>query len=209
VEIVVLVAGLTAGIIALAGRIPEARRVKRELARTHIQLIELVDEGKVAAVHGTVALVEPKAYILAPWTQQHCVYWRVVFDEVGVGGDFHELGRTEGGIPFLLRSEHGTARVVPDRPRVALHGNAFMRPVQLAEQLYVHARPEKLKRPNYPTSWIRMTMYTLSAGTEVTVRGWCTREPDPEAAGAVSGYREQLPTRPVISGTRRAKLLIG
>ena len=203
-----IVAAITGTVIGLVGRIPDPRKVKRELARARIQSIESLGDGKPAAVRGTVAFIDPKAFVVAPWTQQRCVYWLLVFDEVGVGGDFHELGRTDGGVPFLLQSEHGTARVVPDRPRIALPGQAVLRPITQAGEL-MRLGGAKLKRYNYDTSYLRVTVYALAADTFVTIKGWCTHEPNPEATGEVSGYREQLPTRPVISGTRRAKLLIG
>ena len=123
------------------------------------------------------------------------------------GGDSIELGRIDEATPFLLRSDHGTARVTPDRPRIAVHGQVVVRPAQQAHEL-THLAPD-LRRCNYSTSSVRMTEYTLEPDLFVTVSGWCTREPDPEAAPDVTGYREQLPTRPVISGTRTAKLLIG
>ncbi len=205
---IVLVVAITAGIIGLVGRLPDPRKVKRELARTDVQRIDALAEGKPATVRGTVDPIDPDALLVSPLTGQRCVYWLVVFDEVGVGGDFAELGRVEEGTPFLLRSDAGTARVVPDRPRVAIPSRAFSRPIMYAQELTQIARG-KLKRPNYPTSWLRATVYALEPGAFVTIRGWCTREPDPQASEQVSGYREQLPTRPVLSGSRRVRMLIG
>ncbi len=205
---IVLVVAITAGIIGLVGRLPDPRKVKRELARTNVVPIDSLAEGKPATVRGTVVPIDPDALLMSPLTGQRCVYWLVVFDEVGVGGDFAELGRVEEGAPFLLRSDAGTARVVPDRPRVAIPSRAFSRPIMYAQELTQIARG-KLKRPNYATSWLRATVYALEPGAFVTIRGWCTREPDPEASEQVSGYREQLPTRPVLSGSRRVRMLIG
>lgn len=204
----VIVAAITAGVIGLVGRLPDPRKVKRELARARVVPIATLVDGRTAAVRGTVALSEPTAFVEAPLIKRRCVYWLVIFDEVGVGGDFRELGRAEGGVPFLLRSEQGTARVVPGRARIALPGQVFQRPVMQPGVLGELAR-DVCKPYNYPTSMLRATVYALEAGALVTIVGWCTREPDPEASENVSGYREQLPTRPVISGTRRAKLLIG
>jgi hypothetical protein len=210
VELLLMVLGITAGVIGLAGRLPDPRKVKRELAQRRVQSISSLVDGKAGAVRGTVALAEPNAYVRAPITGRSCVYWLVVFDEVGIGDDFHELGRAEGGVPFLLRSDHGTARVVPDRPRIALPGESVSLPIASASRLFVAASElTTLKPPNYATSYLRATVYTLEVDMFVTVSGWCTREPDPEAAENVARYREQLPSRPVISGTRRAKLLIG
>lgn len=204
----VIVLAITAGVIGLVGRLPEARKVKRELARARVQSIASLADGSPAAIRGTVATIDDSAALVSPLSKRRCTYWLVVFDEVGVGGDYHELGRTEAGIPFLLRSEHGTARVVPDKPRVALPSRVYMRPVAAPGILGDLARGHT-KPPNHHTTWLRGTEYVLEPETFVTVCGWSTREPDPEATESVSGYREQLPTRPVISGSRAAKLLIG
>jgi hypothetical protein len=204
----IIVLAVTAGVIGLVGGLPDARKVKRELARARIQSISSLVDGSPAAVRGTVALIEPGNIATSPLSHRRCVYWLVVFDEVGVGGDYHELGRTEGGVPFLLRSDKGTARVVPDRPRLGLVGQTFSRPILQPGPLAPLARTV-CKRHNYPTSWLRATEYVVEPDAFITICGWATREPDPEASESVTGYREQLPTRPVISGSRGAKLLIG
>jgi hypothetical protein len=65
------------------------------------------------------------------------------------------------------------------------------------------------KKPNYPySSSLRVTEYAVLPGMEVVVRGHCVREPDPGAPADVTGYRTELPTRPVVSGTRRSPLLL-
>ena len=142
------------------------------------------------------------------------MFWLVTFDEVGVGGDFVELGRAEDGRPFLVKSENAAARVVPDGTRVAVPGHAQMQPISALQGPPYDAMTRLAevackKKPNYPTSWLRATEYIVFVGMPITVIGWCTREPDPDAAADVSGYRAQLPTRPVMSGSRRGRMLIG
>ena len=136
-----LVLAITAGVIGLVGSLPDARRVKRELARARIQSINSLVDGSAAAVRGTVALADPTGITTSPLTRRRCVYWLVVFDEVGTGGDFHELGRTDTGVPFLLRSETGTARVGPDRPRLGLAGESFSQPISQPGRIEVVAAP--------------------------------------------------------------------
>jgi hypothetical protein len=204
----IIVLAVTASVIGLVGALPDGRKVKRELARARIQSMSSLVDGAPAAVRGTVALVDASSIATAPLTHRRCVYWLVVFDEVGVGGDYHELGRSDAGVPFLLRSDTGYARVVPDRPRLGLPGQTFSRPISEPGPLGPLAR-SVCKPHNYATSWLRATEYVVEPDAFVTISGWATREPDPEASKSVSGYREQLPTRPVISGSRRAKLLIG
>ncbi len=206
---------ITATVVGLAGRLPERSRVKRELAAARVQRIAALADGTKVAIRGEVAVAAPGDTLVAPLTGRHCVYWLVTFDEVGVGGDYVELGRTEQGTPFLVKSENVAARVVPDKPRIAVPGHETVQPIsalrgQAYDAMTRLAKAARMKKPNYPTSSsLRATEYIVSAGMPVTVVGWCTREPDPDAAADVSGYRTQLPTRPVISGSRRTRLLIG
>jgi hypothetical protein len=214
VELVVL-AAITAGVlgfaIPLVGGRPDPAKVRRALARARIQRIDQVADGSSGAVRGRV--VVEREPIAAPLSARPCVYWLVTFDEVGTGGDYVELGCLEKGIPFLLEGDGARARVVPERPRLAVPGKSSSRPVldldtQDWDPMLELAR-KVCRRPNYPTSTLRATEYLLAPGMEITVMGWCTREPDPEAAADVRGYRGQLPTRPVISGSRRTRLLVG
>ena len=213
-ELVVLLA-LTFGVIGLAGRLPEARRVKRELARTPRQSLDALEEGQTAIVHGRVRRVDDQTQLTAPISGRPCVFWCVTFEEVGIAGDFRELGRTDAGCPFLLEGRGATARVVPDGPRIALPGQVTLRPAALLDQQLTNDSVLRLarsvcKRPTYPqTSMLRATEFIVAPGMDVTIKGYCTREPDPTAAEDVTGYRTELPTRPVISGTRRVRLLIG
>jgi hypothetical protein len=213
VELAILLA-ITATVIGLAGRLPERSRVKRELGAAKIQRIDGLRDGTKVAIRGAVALARSGEQLVAPLTGRNCVYWLVTFDEVGVGGDYVELGRAEQGKPFLLRGENAVARIVPDHPRVAVPGTAQMQPItalrgQPYDAMTRLAKTACKRKPNYPTSWLRATEYIVSAGMPVTVIGWCTLEPDPDAASNVSGYRADTPTRPVLSGSRRARMLIG
>jgi hypothetical protein len=113
-----------------------------------------------------------------------------------------------------VKSENAVARVVPDGSRVGVPGHEYMNPITALrhpayDALTRLAASACKRKPNYQTSWLRATEYIVFVGMPVTVIGWCTREPDPDAAAEVSGYRAQLPTRPVMSGTRRGRMLIG
>ena len=92
--------------------------------------------------------------------------------------------RRSGGHPFVLRDATGATRVVPIDARLAVPGVEREASGDVVE-------------------------YAVLPGTTVTIVGWCTFEPDPDAVADVTGYRKELPTRPVVSGTRRQRLLIG
>jgi hypothetical protein len=92
--------------------------------------------------------------------------------------------RKTGGHPFNLRDASGVTRIVPIDARLAVPAVR-----QEAEGGVIE--------------------YAVLPGSIVTIVGWCTHEPDPDAVADVTGYRKELPTRPVVSGTRRQRLLIG
>jgi len=205
----VLVA-LTMGVIGLAGGLPEARKVKRELGRHRPETYASLKEGRVVTIHGRVLAGE---LAKAPMSGRSCTYWRLVFEEVGAGGDSRELGRTEETLPFTLRCAGGEVRVVPGSPLIALPGL-----VQIRGGLHdgrsdaVMRAARAVCRPmNYPqSSLLRVTEYVVVPETDITLRGYCTREPAPDAADAAAAeYRGQTPMRFVVSGTRRARVLIG
>lgn len=199
IELFVVLA-VTTAVIGLAGTLPDRRRVKRLLGAAQVQLIETLKDGGSAVVRGEVVA---DALVEAPLTKRDCVYWLLTYDEVGTGGDYRELGRVDGGKPFGLRDATGDARIVAQNPRVAVP------PVETMRSDFAQL-PAGCKKPNYPhSSVLRITEYAVLPGSLVTVMGFCTFEPNPDAARDVTGYRTALPTRPVISGSRRRPLLIG
>ena len=204
------VAAVCAAVAGLVGGFPDPRRVKRVLARARLDKIATLAEGSVATVRGTVTALDP--LLIAPLTPRRCVFWTVVFDEVGAGGDYVEIGRAEAGSSFLLADASGVARVVPDRPRLALLGTELMREVRVLDpnfrDLVGNLARTVCRPPNHPSSTLRATEYVIEDGATITVRGWCTREPLPDATDHVTGYREELPTRAVISGSRATPLMI-
>lgn len=205
IELFVVLA-VTTAVIGLAGALPDRRRVKRLLGIARVHPIESLQDGGAAVVRGEVVAGE---VLEAPLSKRDCVYWLLTFDEVGTGGDYRELGRVERGHPFVLRDATGDARVVAQNARVAVPPFEILRsfgnvPTTVAQQYRV------CKKPNYPmTSVLRITEYAVLPGALVTVIGFCTFEPNPDAAQDVTGYRTALPTRAVISGSRLRPLLIG
>ena len=156
-ELLVLLT-VTFGVIGLAGRLPEARQVKRELARRRLDAISSLADGKEVTLRGYVRSAGTE--LTAPQTGEVCVFWR--------------RGREERGVPFELETETGRVRVVPISPGLGVAGDIV--------------RVDAL----------------------VTIRGVCTLEPDPTRSDADGLYRGgKRPMRPVVSGSRKVKLLIG
>ena len=182
--------------------------VRKKLAKRTIARVSSLGDGDHGTTRGIVETLDG-ALLTSPLGQKPCVFWRIVIEEVGTGGDYAELGRREEGTPFLLRTDDGPARVVPEHPHIGLD------PAEVIVRLQgtLGGAPDSLlaqmKKPNHPSSHIRVKEIRIEPGRQLTVSGYVAREQDPDAASDVAGYRAQLPTRPVFSGTRRVRLLLG
>jgi hypothetical protein len=217
-----IISAAIAGFALMLDRLspPDAERVRRILAQARISRIADVRDDNHAVVRGTVAVCDGNV-LVSPLTVQRCVAWLVVFDEVGAK-DWVELGRAQDGVPFLLRSADGTARVIPEPAMLATKATLYERP--MPPQLYARNAivrgnieiPDRItelarrvcRPPNHMTTTLRATEYAVFVDATITVGGHVARETDPDAAAEVTGYRNALPTRPVLSGARRAPLLI-
>jgi hypothetical protein len=216
VELLLISLAIAGGALALDKLSPpDPDKVRRILKRAKLVAIDQAPDGAATVVRGRAALLDTE--LTAPLSGRACAYWLVVFHEVGT--EAIELGRASKGTPFLLRSEAGTARVIPEQARIGVTPTVFSQTMPME----LHHRPGLdhpdpvialalrtcQQRPNHHTTILRAQEYAVVLGEQVTVRGWVTHEADPEGAGDVTGYRAALPMRPVISGSRRARLLIG
>ena len=182
--------------------------VRKKLAKQRVTRMSSLQDG----AHGTTrGIVEPLDGVLltSPLGGKPCVFWRVIVEEVGSGGDFAELGRREEGVPFLIRTDEGPARVVPEHPHLGLDPTEVIVRMQGTLVGVPESLLAQMKQPNHASSQIRVKETRIEPGTQLTVNGYVAREQDPDAAKDVAGYRAQLPTRPVLSGTRRVRLLLG
>ncbi len=192
-----------------APRPTHGKDVLRELARTPATRIADVPDGARRMISGTVGLDGPATN--SGLTGRPCCAWVVTVDEVGMG-DSVERGVVVQGVPFTLRDDSGQAHVIPDRARIGVPGHIVLRYPRNAlldeeRRLYTQLGV----RLNYPdSSKLRFTERLILPGSQLRVYGYCQREPDHQAMDAeVSGYRGDVPTRPVLSSTRRAPLLLG
>ncbi len=205
---------VTMGVIGLAGRLPEARKVRRDLARTRLASVTSLSDNTVVSLRGTIEQTTPDAHEVAP-SRGPCVYWRVTFDEVGAGGDYREIGRAEKSVPFNLHTQQGSVRIIASAPRLGFHGTTHVWPMRDLERAdhpdaLIRLARSVCKAPNYRRSTLRATEFVVAAGMTVTIKGLCTHEPDPDAEDIGGVYRDgERPTRPVISGSRRDPLQIG
>ncbi len=183
---------------------------QRELVRIPTTRIVDVPDGARRKVSGVIVLQDEP--LRSPLTQTLCCAWTILIAEVGARESVSRGSRTRG-VPFILRDDSGDARVYPEGARLAVLGN---RPIEYRPGAQPRGYEGELYRElgirlNYPEgSGVRFTEYLIPPGAKVSVCGYCQREPDRERVDAdVTGYRGDVPTRPVFSSTKRALLVIG
>lgn len=193
---------------------PEPRHGKP--VRTTIRRARSIDiarcrDGDRQRITGVVEGAMP---LTSPVTGRPCVFWAVSIDEVGAG-DWVERGVADQGVPFFVRDRSGLARVVPDQARCDL---AAMSTTYSAAGQALPPGPRALFETlaitlNYPTtSKVRFNERIVTTGETITLFGQSQLEPLQDASAAdvdATGYRGELPMRPVFSSSRRKPLLIG
>ena len=184
--------------------------VRTQLERARSIDIARCTDGERQRVTG---VAEGPTSLVSPITGRPCMYWMVTIDEVG-HGDWVERGVADQGVSFFLRDPSGLARVVPAGARCDLvatssmfasTGSLLPGPLALFQQLKIEL--------NYPQlSKLRFNERIVTTGTRISVLGHNQHEPMQEASATdvdASGYRGDLPMRPVFSSSRRKPLLIG
>ena len=196
--------------------VTDVSRGLKALAASRLEPFDKFVDGKTATVRGRIGPTDDM--VISPLAEKRCVAWACVFEECGKEDDTFELGRAGGGASFLLHSDHGIARVVPDGVLVLNLPHRFAATLMRsfgAHHLKTEARVKELaahgriRKPNWGASSLLMREYLFGVGDTITVQGHVTLEPNPLADEKVTGYREALPTRPVLSGTRKRRLLFG
>ena len=182
--------------------------VRADLAKLPPLPIAEVVDGTRTKITGTVVLDE---IVTAPLSGRACGYWMITIDEVGLNESV-ERGLLDGGVPFLLDTSAGRARVLPDGARVDLpRSSTEFPPGSLLPPRERAIWSRLAPRFNYPNaSQIRFTERVLPAGLHIHVAGLSQREPDRSAIDVDNAsYRGDLPTIAVFSGSRRHPLWIG
>ena len=180
-------------------------RARRALEHALWTRITNVDDGRTATVRGDVRPGD-EPVLTAPLSSRSCVAWELELAE-DVGSDVVARGVTAASCSFLLEDDSGIARIAPARPLLIAEAGEVGR-FRLGR---VPARCVAAIGPGFQRRTKGLLVITerlVTLGASVMVRGGAAREPDPGAIDAVSGYRDQLPTRPVLSGTRRVPLII-
>ncbi|MBL0216383.1 MAG: hypothetical protein IPQ07_21180 [Myxococcales bacterium] len=182
---------------------------QRELTRIPITRIADVPDGTRRKISGVIVLQDEP--LRSPMSQTLCCAWAIAIAEVGARESVGRGSRTRG-VPFTLRDDGGEARVYPEGARLAVLGHAIeYRSAALLRGYEGELFRELGIRLNYPdSSGVRFTEHVIPPGAKVSVFGYSQREPDRARVDAdVSGYRGDVPTRPVFSSTKRAPLIIG
>jgi hypothetical protein len=153
--------------------------------------------GVAQALHKTLT---------APLTGRPCVYYEVKVVDRNKRRVLHE----RGAAPFLLLDGEVRAIIDPQYAELAVDfdvhttSGTFDDPTSAEAALL--ARHGQRDRGWIFNRALRYEEAVIAIGETTAVFGTSVREPDPEASP--TGYREELPTRVRLSGSRRFPLLI-
>ncbi|MFN0253583.1 MAG: hypothetical protein ACKV2T_42340 [Kofleriaceae bacterium] len=187
-------------------------RVRARIARQTIVSIADVKDGARACIQG---YVEALGQLRSPMTNQPCAGWFISIEETGMA-DRRFAGALACHGEMLVRDDTGRALVLFDGARFAWPTSTtdgWPSGLQASARWTATERDafERSKaRLNYPmTSGVRFHEHAIFAGAHIYVYGHAQREPDRSRVDAdVNGYRGDVPTRPVFSGTRNVPLML-
>ncbi len=209
---------LVVGLIVIVGAFifggwynSEHQRIQRELRGASKYKIGDFPDGTQGKVVGRLALHQKE--LTAPLSGRSCTYFKVAVSEYrsnGDSGSYYEIITEEEGVDFALDDGTGTAIVLVGSARTALTEDHETRSGTLddptaREQAYLDAHGQEGEGWLFNKT-LRYVEAVLEPGELVSVFGYGSKEPDPDAAPA--GYRDAQPMRLRISGSANYPALI-
>ena len=191
----------------------EKARLARTLREAPRVDIRAMPEGARARVVGTVTA--HGATLRAPLTGRACVaYVAQVEERISTGKTSYWTNRIHEvkSVPFAIDDGTGRAIVDPGAAQLLVEMDATTKSGAFDDATPIEA--DFLRRHGMAsTGWffnktLRYVEGVIEPGERVAVLGQAVREPDPDAAGQVTGYRDALPTRPRIGGTPAQPILV-
>lgn len=208
-----LAAAIVVLFIAVVGQMwSERARLKKALRSAPRVAIRELPEGTPARIVGTVAA---QATLRAPLTGRTCVAYVAQVEELVSSGKtsswrgrIHEVRH----VPFTVDDGTGRAIVDPGQAKLLVEMDSTTRSGTFDDATPVEE--DFLRRHNMGSQgWffnktLRYLEGVIEPGERVAVLGRAVREPDPDAAGAVTGYRDALPTRVRVGGSKDHPIIV-
>lgn len=203
------------GLVKVALWKSETDNVVRALRKAHRKSIESFDEAEPGKIVGVLSYVgEP---LQSPLTGRTCGCYEIRVEEYKSLGNAG-LGRWQTviheirGHEFMIEDGTGRAIIDPSNPDGVIEidhrsasGDSDKPTFRAREYLESHGISH---RGRLFDKTLRYREGILERGETVAVMGRATREPDPDAAGEVTGYRDGPPTRLRFRGTRKTPLFL-
>lgn len=190
-----------------------AQQVRRGLRETPRVAIASAREGQVVKITGVVAA--DAAPIEAPLSGRPCVCYEILVEEYrssNNSGSWRELLREVQGVSFFVIDATGRALVDPVGCQVTLVDD-FSSKSGTWDDANPREQAVLARHQQQATGWVfnRTLRYkegVISVGEVIAVAGRGVLEPDPDAVGKVTGFREGPPMRFRMSGAAQAPLLL-
>ena len=209
---VVLVIAVAVGVIVVGWLFNERAQIRRQLRQAPRGQIRDAAEGQAVRFDGTVA---PGQTLRAPLTGRVCVFYVALVEEYvsnGKTGSWRQRVREQRGVPFTLDDGTGRALVDPSGARIDCELDQTSRSGAFDDATPVEE--DFLTRHGMrSTGWffnkkLRYREGAIEIGEHVAVMGRPVREPDPDAIGQMTGYREGPPTRLRLGGSAEHPLVL-
>ncbi|HVV83013.1 MAG TPA: GIDE domain-containing protein [Kofleriaceae bacterium] len=187
-------------------------KLARQLRDAPASTIAALPEGESARVVGTVV---GEATLIAPLTGRRCVaYVAQVEQRVSTGKTTYWKGLIDEvrHHPFTIDDGTGKAIIDPGQAKLLIEMDSTSRSGTFDDA--TPAESEFLARHQIDSKgWflnksLRYLEGVIEPGERVAVLGRAVREPDPEAARDATGYRDALPTRVRIGGSKDQPILV-
>jgi hypothetical protein len=119
-ERVIEITAITVGLAVIALRLfmTDRRRLNRTLHRIALTRIGDARDGRLIKIMGTLEYADSN--LTGPLSGRSCAYYSVSVEEQAGRTGWSEILREEKGMPFRVRDETGTARVLPSEPPTTL-----------------------------------------------------------------------------------------
>lgn len=203
---VIVIAGVVFafGLAGLLWYYSENERVKRALREAKKYSIEEFPDGTQGKIVGRVQFLgEP---LTAPLSGRPCAFYSIRVEEYqsnGNSGSWYEIITDEKGIDFAMSDGTGQAIIHTEAAKTVLSEDHQTKSGTLndptaAERAYLESHAVEGKGWVFNKS-LRYSEGVLEADEMVSVFGYGSKEPDPDAAPA--GYRDMAPMRLRISGS--------
>jgi hypothetical protein len=188
----------------------EPARIRARLRAVPRRAIAAVADGQEARIVGRVV---PVSVLTAPLTGRPCVYYEVTVDEYRSnrrGRRWRTIVHEVRGVGFALEDDTGRALIEIEGAQLAAVQDLELR--SGAFHSATEAENALLERHGLRSQgWLlnkklRYKEAVFAPGETVAALGRGMREPDPDVAATLQGYRDPGPTRLRLGRTERAPL---